>query len=212
MKFLADRLNAFSESKSIAMGRKAREIAAQGHEVVKLNFGEPDFDTPTYIKEAAAQAMKDGVTKYTPIGGFPELKQAICDKFKRENNLNYTPDQVIVSTGGKQSIMNAILALVNPGEEVVIPSPFWVSYPDMVKIAGGKPVFINTSAAQNYKVSAQQLEEAITSKTKLLIFSSPCNPSGAMLSKDEMDAWVKVESVDKNSWTLVLLLWIILLI
>ncbi|WP_242927485.1 pyridoxal phosphate-dependent aminotransferase [Pontibacter vulgaris] len=189
---LSDRIAALAESQTIAMAKKARELAAQGHDVISLSFGEPDFQTPQYIKDAAKKAIDDGFTFYTPVAGYPELRQAIADKFKRDNNLDYKPENIVVSTGAKQSIANAILCLVNPGDEVVIFSPYWVSYEEIVKLAEGVPVPLMGRLENEYKVTAEQLENAITSNTKVVMFSSPCNPTGSVFGEDELYALAKV--------------------
>lgn len=186
---LANRLDYITEPQTIAMAKLGRELAAQGHDVISLSLGEPDFVTPTHIINAAKQALDDGYTFYTPVAGIPELKQAICAKLKRENNLDYTPENILVSTGAKQSIINMIMAMVNPGDEVLIPTPYWVSYSEMVKLMEGVPVFIDATVKQNYKITAQQLEAAITPKTKAFMFSSPCNPTGSVYSFDELKAF-----------------------
>jgi len=189
---LSDMLSLFSESQTIAMAKAGRELSAQGKQVVNLSFGEPDFDTPNYIKDAAIEAIHKGYTKYTPVAGIPALKEAIAKKFERENNLHYEANQIVVSTGAKNSIMNSILALLNPGDEVIIPTPYWVSYSDMVKLAGGKPIFVEADHHQDFKINANQLTKAITSKTKLFMFSSPCNPTGSIYSRKELAALVSV--------------------
>ena len=189
---LSDRILALSESQTIAMAKKARELAAQGHDVINLSFGEPDFQTPQYIKDAAKKAIDDGFTFYTPVPGYPELRQEIVDKFKRDNNLDYKPENIVVSTGAKQSIANAVLCLTNPGDEVIIFSPYWVSYEEIVKLAEGVPVPVMGRLENDYKVTAEQLEEAITSDTKLIMYSSPSNPTGAVWDEDELRAIAKV--------------------
>lgn len=183
---LSDRMSLFAESQTIAMAKAGRALAAEGKPIINLSFGEPDFDTPQFIKSAAKEAIDEGYTKYTPVAGFPELRQSICRKLKRDNNLGYDPNQIVVSTGAKQALMNLMHALVNPGDEVIIPTPYWVSYNDMVKFVQGIPVYIETGIDQNFKISPQQLEESISSKTKLFIFSSPANPTGSVYSKDEL--------------------------
>jgi aspartate aminotransferase len=183
---LSDRLLAMNESATIAMAKKCRELTAKGFDVINLSFGEPDFQTPQYIKDAAKQALDDGFTFYTPVPGIPELRQAICDKFKRDNQLDYQPNQIVVSTGAKQALANAVLSLVNPGEEVIVFSPYWVSYEEMVKLAEGTTVTLSGTLANDYKVTAAQLEAAITERTKLLMFSSPCNPTGSVFSREEL--------------------------
>jgi aspartate aminotransferase len=183
---LAKRLEYINEPQTIAMAKLSRELAAKGHDVISLSLGEPDFVTPKHIIEAAKKAMDDGFTFYTPVAGIPELRQAICEKLKRDNQLDYTPEQIVVSTGAKQSLMNTVMALINPGDEVIIPTPYWVSYSEMVKLMEGVPVFIKSTVAQNYKINAKQLEAAITPKTKAFMFSSPCNPTGSVYSKSEL--------------------------
>jgi aspartate aminotransferase len=189
---LSNRINQLSESETLAMSRISRELKAQGHDVITLGVGEPDFNTPERVKNAAKKAIDDNYSFYPPVNGYLELRQAICKKLKRDNNLDYTPEQVVVSTGGKHSIMNAILCLVNPGDEVIIPTPFWVSYSHMVAYAEGKPVFIKAGIENDFKITAQQLEKAITPKTKLFIFSSPCNPSGSVYNRQELKALAEV--------------------
>lgn len=189
---LAQRINSLSESQTIKMAKMGRELAAQGIDIINLSFGEPDFNTPEHIKQAAKQAMDDNYTFYTPVSGYPELRKAIAAKLKRENNLDYDFDQIVVTTGAKQALANAILCLVNPGDEVIIPTPYWVSYSEMVKLAEGISVFIDAPVTQNFKITAQQLEAAITPKSKLFFFSSPCNPTGSVYSHDELAALVKV--------------------
>lgn len=183
---VSKRLQAVEESQTLVMTKMARELAATGVKVINLSIGEPDFDTPDYIKEAAIQAIKDGYTHYPPVAGYPELRSAISRKFHEQNQLNYSPDQIIVSSGAKHSIMNVIMALINPGDEVIIPSPFWVSYPEMVKLAEGTPVFLHSNITTDYKFDIPQLEKAITPRTKLMLFSSPCNPSGSVFTEAEL--------------------------
>lgn len=189
---LANRMSLFSESQTIAMAKAGRALAAQGNPVINLSFGEPDFDTPLYIRDAAKSSIDNGYTKYTPVAGLPELREAICAKFKRDNNLNFKSNQIVVSTGAKQSLMNVMHALVNPGDEVVIPTPYWVSYNDMVKFVDGTPKYIAASIEQDFKISPQQLKEAINSNTKLFVFSSPANPTGSVYSKEELKGLAKV--------------------
>ncbi|NND77590.1 MAG: aminotransferase class I/II-fold pyridoxal phosphate-dependent enzyme, partial [Flavobacteriales bacterium] len=171
-------LNRLSESATLAMSRKSREMKEQGIDVISLSLGEPDQNTPDFIKEAARKAIADNITKYPPVNGFKALREAISKKFKRDNGINYDPDQIVVSTGAKQSIANLILGIIGPGEEVVIPAPFWVTYIEQVKMVEGVPVVIPTGIESDFKITAEQLRESITPKTKLLMFSSPCNPSG----------------------------------
>ncbi len=189
---IADRLNRISESETIAMAKLGRALKAEGKDIISLSFGEPDFFTPDHIKKAAIDAINQNFTFYTPVAGIPELKEAIRTKFKRDNNLDYETDQIVVSTGAKNSIVNAVLSLVNPGDEVIIPKPFWVSYADMVYLAEGTCVFLDTRVETDYKISPAQLEEAITPKTKLFMFSSPNNPSGMVYSEDELKALAEV--------------------
>ena len=183
---LSDRLLAMEESATIAMSRKSRELRAEGKDVISLSLGEPDFNTPDFIKEAANKAMEDNFTTYTPVPGYEDLRKAISDKFKRDNNLDYAPDQIVVSTGAKQSIANVVLSIVNEGDEVIIPAPYWVSYYEIVKVAGGKPVIVNAGIETDFKITGKQLEEAITDKTRMMIFSTPCNPTGSLYSKAEL--------------------------
>ena len=183
---LSNRINQLSESETLAMSRKCRELKALGNNVINLSLGEPDFNTPDYIKNAAKKAIDENFTFYSPVAGYPELREAICKKLKRDNNLDYTCDQIVVSTGAKQSIANVVLSLVNPGEEVILPAPYWVSYKEIVKVAEGKAVFIPTKIEQEFKVKPAQIEAAITPKTKLIIFSSPCNPTGSVYTKKEL--------------------------
>ena len=189
---IADRLARIKPSPTIAVSTKARELKAAGRDVIGLGAGEPDFDTPDNIKEAAIAAIRAGDTKYTAVDGTPALKQAICDKFKRENGLDYSPDEITVGTGGKQVLYNAMMATINPGDEVVILAPFWVSYPDMVLLAEGEPVAVPCSQNNGFKLRAEDLEAAITDKTKWLILNSPSNPTGAAYTRDEMKALTDV--------------------
>ena len=189
---LANRVDYINEPQTIAMAKLGRELAAQGFDVISLSLGEPDFTTPQHIKDAAKQAIDTDFSYYTPVAGIPELREAIVAKFKRDNNLHFTADQILVSTGAKHCIMNAMMALVNKGDEVIIPTPYWVSYSEMAKLIEGVPVFINATVEQQYKINAQQLEAAITPKSKLFIFSSPCNPTGSVYSKQELADLVAV--------------------
>ncbi len=186
MGFIADSLSRVQPSATIAVSTKARELKAAGKDVIGLGAGEPDFDTPDNIKTAAIDAINRGETKYTAADGIAELKQAICDKFKRENGLDYEPSQISVGTGGKQVIYNAMMATLNPGDEVIVPAPYWVSYPDIALLAGGEPVFVETTLDDGFKLQPDVLEGAITPRTKWLIFNSPSNPTGAAYSHDEM--------------------------
>lgn len=183
---LSNRLLNMEESATIAMSRKSRELKQAGKDVISLSLGEPDFNTPDFIKNAAVEGMNQNFTKYTPVPGYDDLRQAVCDKFERDNGLHYTKDQIVVSTGAKQSIANVVMSVINPGDEVVIPAPFWVSYIEIVKVAGGIPVVISADIESDFKISGKQLEAAITNKTKLVIFSTPCNPTGSVYSKDEL--------------------------
>ena len=183
---LSERLMAMEESATIAMSRKSRELKAQGKDVISLSLGEPDFNTPQFIKDAATKAMDDNFTKYMPVPGYDDLRESISKKFKRDNNLHYDTDQIVVSTGGKQSIANVVLTLVNPGDEVIIPAPYWVSYIEIVKVAGGVPVMVNAGIEKDFKITGLELEQAITPRTKLMIFSTPCNPTGSVYSKVEL--------------------------
>ncbi|MBV2143985.1 pyridoxal phosphate-dependent aminotransferase [Falsochrobactrum sp. TDYN1] len=202
MAFLADALSRVKPSATIAVSQKARELKAKGKDVIGLGAGEPDFDTPDNIKQAAIDAINRGETKYTPVAGIPELRQAIVAKFKRENGLDYKPEQVIVGTGGKQILFNAFMATLNPGDEVIVPAPYWVSYPEMVAINGGTPVFVNTRLEDNFKLTAADLEKAITPKTKWLIFNSPSNPTGAAYTEAELKALTDVLVRHPHVWIL----------
>ena len=189
---LSDRVLNMQESATIAMAKKSRELSAKGVDVVNLSFGEPDFQTPQYIKDAAKRALDEGYTFYTPVPGYLDLRQAICDKFQRDNNLTYKPTEIVVSTGAKQSLTNAVLALVNPGDEVIIFSPYWVSYAAIVELAEGVAVPIMGSLENDYKVTAAEFEAAITPRTKAVMYSSPCNPTGAVFSRAELAAVAEV--------------------
>ncbi|GKS68784.1 aspartate aminotransferase [Nitrosomonas sp. PY1] len=185
---LSHRVQSIKPSPTLAVTARAAKLKAEGKNIIGLGAGEPDFDTPQHIKDAAIAAINKGHTKYTPVGGTPGLKNAIIGKFKRENDFDFETKQILVSCGGKQSFFNLVLATIDPGDEVIIPAPYWVSYPDIVLIAEGKPIFINTGIEQNFKISAQQLEAAITPKTKMFVINSPSNPSGAVYSLDELKA------------------------
>jgi aspartate aminotransferase len=202
MAFLADVLSRVKPSATIAMTQKARELKAKGRDVISLAAGEPDFDTPDHIKAAAKAAIDRGETKYTPVSGIPPLREAIVKKFKRENGLDYKPSQTIVGTGGKQVLYNALLATLNPGDEVVIPTPYWVSYPEMVGLCGGTSVFVETTMEHDFKLQPEPLDRAITPKTKWLILNSPSNPSGAAYSRDEMKAITDVLLRHPHVWVL----------
>lgn len=180
------------ESATLRMAQKARELRAEGRDIIALSLGEPDFDTPECIKEAAKQALDEGFTKYTPVAGLAVLREAICQKLEEDNQLHYSPEQIVVSNGAKQSIANICLALLNPGDEVLVFSPYWVSYKAIIKLTGAKPVFVSAGIEQDYKISARQFEEALTEKTKLIIYSSPCNPTGAVFRKEELESFAQV--------------------
>lgn len=183
---LSERLKAMEESATIAMSRKSRELQAEGKDVISLSLGEPDFHTPEFIKEAAIEGMRQNYTTYMPVPGYLDLRQAISRKFKRDNNLDYSADQIVVSTGAKQSIANVVMSLVNEGDEVLIPAPYWVSYIEIVKVAGGIPVIVKAGIESDFKVNGDQLRENVSHKTKLMIFSTPCNPTGSVYSKEEL--------------------------
>jgi aspartate aminotransferase len=189
---LSERIINMSTSATLAMAAKARELKEEGKDIIGLSLGEPDFNTPDYIKDAAIQAINDDYNSYTPVDGYTELKQAVITKFKRDNNLTYTLPQIVVSTGAKQSLANVALVMLNQGDEVIIPCPYWVSYADIVKLAEGVPVEVKTSIDTDFKMTPAKLEAAITPKTKMIWFSSPCNPSGSLYSKDELEGLAKV--------------------
>lgn len=184
---VSDRLLRLSESATLAMARMSRELKQQGHDVIALSLGEPDFDTPDFIKESAKQAIDNNFSHYTPVPGLIELREAICTKLKRDNHLEYSPENIIVSTGAKQSIANLCLSLLNPSDEVILPAPYWVSYFELVKLGEAKPVVVKSSIENDFKISPQQLRESITTKTKMLIFSTPCNPSGTVYTQKELE-------------------------
>ncbi|HXL00082.1 MAG TPA: pyridoxal phosphate-dependent aminotransferase [Dysgonamonadaceae bacterium] len=192
---LSIRITTLSPSETFAMSQKSNELKAQGIDVINLSVGEPDFNTPDHIKEAAKKAIDDNFTFYSPVPGYLDLRKAICEKLERENNLDFTPDQIVCSNGAKQSICNVILTLINKGDEVIIPAPYWVSYPEMVKLAEGKSVFIAADIEQNFKITAEQLEKAITPKTKALILCSPSNPTGSVYTKEELEKLADVLAV-----------------
>ncbi|GGE39113.1 pyridoxal phosphate-dependent aminotransferase [Actibacterium pelagium] len=202
MAFLSDTLARVKPSPTIAMSNKAAELKAEGRDIIALSAGEPDFDTPQNIKDAAVAAIAAGKTKYTAVDGIPELKAAVCAKFKRDNGLDYTPAQVSVGTGGKQILYNALMATLNPGDEVIIPAPYWVSYPDMVLLAGGTPVPVECGIENSFKMTAKQLEAAITPKTKWLIFNSPSNPTGAGYSHEELKELTDVLVRHPHVWVM----------
>ena len=202
MGFISDQLGRIQPSATIAVSTKAAELKAAGRDVIGLGAGEPDFDTPDNIKQAGIDAINSGRTKYTAVDGIPELKKAICAKFKRENGLDYTPAQAFVAPGGKPILYNAMVATLNPGDEVIIPAPFWVSYPDIVLLAGGEPVCVDTTVENDFKLTAADLEAAITDKTKWFIFNSPSNPTGAAYSRDELKALTDVLMRHPQVWVL----------
>ncbi len=202
MGFLADSLNRIQPSATLAVTSKALELKAQGRDIISLGAGEPDFDTPEHIKDAAIKAMREGKTKYTNVDGIPELKAAISAKFKRENGLDYKPSQISVGTGGKQVLFNALMATINPGDEVVIPTPCWVSYIDIVRLGDGKPVFAETRIEDGFKLTPAALDKAITPKTKWVLFNAPCNPTGAAYTRDELKALMDVLAKHKHVWLL----------
>lgn len=192
MNFLSDRINNLSTSQTLAMAAKARELKAQGIDIISLSLGEPDFNTPDFIKEAAKKAIEDNYSTYTPVDGYADLKEAICKKFKRDNNLEYQPANIVVSTGAKQSLYNIAQVMLNDGDEVILPAPYWVSYFEIIKLSGGIPVEVPTSVDTDFKITPEQLEAAITPKTKMIWFSSPCNPSGSVYNREELTALAKV--------------------
>ncbi|KRW94015.1 pyridoxal phosphate-dependent aminotransferase [Paracoccus sp. PXZ] len=202
MSFLSQTLARVKPSPTIAITGRARELAAEGRDIISLSAGEPDFDTPVHIREAAKAAIDAGHTRYTAVDGIPELKRAICDKFARENGLDYGPAQVTVGTGGKQILYNALMATLNPGDEVIIPAPYWVSYPDMVLLAGGTPVMIEGAMANGYRVTPEQLESAITPRTKWVILNSPSNPTGAGYASEHMRGLTEVLMRHPHVWVL----------
>ena len=186
--YLSDRINAMEVSATLGMAAKTRELKAEGKDIIGLSLGEPDFDIPDFIKEAAIEAVQQNYSKYTPIDGYLELREAICEKFRRDNNLHYKPSQIVVSTGAKQCLANVALAMLNPGDEVIFPAPYWVSYKEIAKMAGGVPIEVHTTIESDFKITPAQLAAAITSKTKMVWFNTPCNPSGSIYSKEELEA------------------------
>ncbi|WP_276979404.1 pyridoxal phosphate-dependent aminotransferase [Flavobacterium filum] len=192
MNSLSDRINNLSTSQTLAMAALARELKAQGKDIISLSLGEPDFNTPDFIKEAAKKAIDENYSTYTPVDGYAELKEAICRKFKRDNNLDYKPANIVVSTGAKQSLYNIAQCMLNEGDEVILPAPYWVSYYEIIKLSGGVPVEVPTSVETDFKITPEQLEKAITPKTKMIWYSSPCNPSGSVYSREEFTAIAKV--------------------
>jgi aspartate aminotransferase len=189
---LSDRINNLSTSQTLAMAALARELKAQGKDIISLSLGEPDFNTPDFIKEAAKKAIDENYSTYTPVDGYVELKEAICRKFKRDNNLDYKPANIVVSTGAKQSLYNIAQVMLNDGDEVILPAPFWVSYYEIIKLSGGVPIEVPTTIDSDFKITPEQLEKAITPKTKMIWYSSPCNPSGSVYSRAELEALGKV--------------------
>jgi aspartate aminotransferase len=187
MEYLSDRIKSLSVSQTLAMAQKSRELKAKGLDIISLSLGEPDFNTPDYIKDAAKKAIDDNYSKYPPVPGYNDLREAISNKFRVENGINYTPDQIVVSAGGKHSLINVILSIVNPGEEVIILAPYWVSYYDQIILAGGKPVVVEAALDNDFKVSPEQIEVVITKKTRLIIFNSPSNPTGMVYTRAEME-------------------------
>jgi aspartate aminotransferase len=192
MEYLSDRIKSLSVSQTLAMAQKSRELKAKGIDIISLSLGEPDFNTPDYIKEAAKKAIDENYSKYPPVPGYADLREAISRKFKEENGLNYSPDQIIVSAGGKHSLINVILSIVNPGDEVIILAPYWVSYYDQIILAEGKPVIIKAKLENDFKIRPEQLENAITSKTRLVIFNSPSNPTGMVYNRKEMEKIARI--------------------
>ncbi len=192
MNKISERVLNLSESETLAMSRMSREIAQQGHDVINLSIGEPDFDTPEYIKDAARQALDENYTHYTPVNGYVELREAIVKKLKRDNDLDYDAGQIVVSTGAKHSLANAVLSLVNPGDEVIIPAPYWVSYREIVKLAEGVPVYVNAGLENDFKITPRQLKDAMSSKTRVFMINSPCNPTGTVYTEEEMQALARV--------------------
>lgn len=195
---LADRINRLEESATIAMARKSRQLIAEGRDIISLSLGEPDFDTPDFIKDAAVQAISDNYTKYMAVSGYEDLRIAICNKFKRDNNLSYSPEQIVVSTGAKQSIANVVMSLINPGDEVIVPAPYWVTYVEIIKMAGGIPIIVHAGISSDFKITPKQFEAAISDKTKMMIFSSPCNPTGSVYNESELQGLANVLSRYKN--------------
>lgn len=202
MNTVSDRINQLSESQTIAMAKRSRELQAEGKDIISLSLGEPDFNTPDFVKEAAKQAIDDNYSFYTPVSGYLELREAIAKKFKRDNQLTYSPNQIVVSTGAKQSIANVVLSLVNPGDEVILPAPYWVSYYEIIKMAEGIPVVINSGIESDFKITAQQLKGAMTAKTKMMIYSSPCNPTGSIYSKSELESLAEVIATKKDFYVI----------
>ncbi|MNK02255.1 Aspartate aminotransferase [compost metagenome] len=195
---LSDRVLEMEESATLAMSRKSRELRAQGKDIISLSLGEPDFHTPDFIKEAAAEAMEQNFTTYTPVPGYDDLRDAIANKFNRDNGIPYKRENIVVSTGAKQSIANLVMAAINPGDEVIIPAPYWVSYAEIVKVAGGVPVVVPTTIESDFKFTPDQFRNAISPKTKMMMFSSPCNPTGTVYTKEELRALADVVKANPN--------------
>ncbi|MBC7570237.1 MAG: aminotransferase class I/II-fold pyridoxal phosphate-dependent enzyme, partial [Spirosoma sp.] len=195
---LADRINALEESSTLAMTKKARELASQGHKVISLSVGEPDFKTPAHICEAAKKAIDDGFHGYSPVAGYPDLRKAIADKFKRDNNIDWKPENIVVSTGAKHSLANVIQTLINPGDEVIIFSPYWVSYSEMVKLAEGKTVVVDGLFENNFKVTPEQFEAAITDRTRIVMYASPNNPTGSIYTEADLRAIADIVAKHEN--------------
>lgn len=198
MKFLSNKILNLKESQTIAMAQKSRELKAKGLDIINLSLGEPDFDTPIHIQNAAKRAIDEGFFHYPPVPGYAELRAAICQKFKRDNNLDFSPDQIVVSTGAKQSIINVLMCILNEGNEVIVPAPYWVSYFEMIRLSGGKPVILQSSVEKDFKITAEEIEAAITPKTKAFLFSSPCNPTGSVYTKEELESFAKVFAKHPN--------------
>lgn len=199
---ISERVKNLAESATIAMAAKSRQLKLAGKDIISLSLGEPDFNTPDFIKVAAKQAIDDNFSKYMPVPGYLDLRQSISEKFKRDNDLDYAPDQIVVSTGAKQSLINAILSLVNEGDEVIVPAPYWVTYVEQVRMAGGVPVIIETSIDNDFKITGAQLKAALTEKSKLMIFSNPCNPTGSVYSKDELADVARVVAETENFYVI----------
>ncbi len=202
MEALSERVQNLSESATIAMARRSRELQKAGEDVISLSLGEPDFQTPEFICEAGKQAIVEGYTKYPPVNGYEDLRESICDKFQRENGLTFTPDRIVVSTGAKQSIANAVMTLVGPGDEVILPAPYWVTYYEIVKMAEGVPKVVPTSVKNNHKITPARLKEEINERTKLLLFSSPCNPSGSSYTREELETFAPVIADHPNLYVI----------
>lgn len=199
---ISERVKNLAESATIAMAKRSRELKAEGKDIISLSLGEPDFNTPDFVKEAAKQAIDDNYSKYMPVPGYLDLREAISAKFKRDNGLDYAPDQIVVSTGAKQCLINVILSLVNPGDEVIIPAPYWVTYYEQVRMAGGIPVVIDTTIEQDFKITAEQLKNAISSKSKMMIFSNPCNPTGSSYTAEELGKLAEVVAETDNFYVI----------